>query len=60
LRASERGKTDDPGVGAFAALLGVHRTAMADGRSRFELDVRPGHHKQVNRALRRPLLVGKP
>ncbi len=33
----------DPGVGAFAALLGIHRTAMADGRSRFELAVRPEH-----------------
>ena len=33
----------DPGVGPFAALLGVHRTAMADGRARFELDLRPEH-----------------
>jgi len=35
--------TNDPGLGAFAALLGVHRPAMADGRSRFELEVCPGH-----------------
>jgi len=33
----------DPGVGPFADLLGVHRTAMEDGRSRFELTVRPEH-----------------
>ena len=33
----------DPGVGPFAALLGVRRTAMADGRARFELDLRPEH-----------------
>ena len=33
----------DPGVGPFAALLGIHRTAMADGRARFELEVRPEH-----------------
>lgn len=35
--------TNDPGVGAFAALLGVQWTTMADGRARFELEVRPGH-----------------
>lgn len=35
--------TNDQGVGAFAALLGVQRTTMADGRARFELEVRPGH-----------------
>ncbi len=33
----------DPGVGAFAALLGIHRTAMTDGLARFELEVRPEH-----------------
>ena len=33
----------DPGVGPFADLLGVHRASMADGRSRFELTLRPEH-----------------
>jgi acyl-CoA thioesterase len=43
--ASERAGevTNDPGVGAFAALLGILRTGMADGRSRFELEVGPDH-----------------
>jgi acyl-CoA thioesterase len=33
----------DPGVGPFADLLGVHRAAMGDGRSRFELAIRADH-----------------
>ncbi len=33
----------DPGVGPFAEFLGVHRTAMDGGYSRFELAVRPEH-----------------
>lgn len=37
------GPSSDPGVGPFADLLGVHRTAMEDGRSRFELQVRSEH-----------------
>jgi len=34
---------DDPGVGPIAALLGIRRTSMADGRSVFELAVAPHH-----------------
>jgi acyl-CoA thioesterase len=37
------GSSPDPGVGPFAGLLGVHRTAMGDGRSRFELTLRSEH-----------------
>lgn len=33
----------DPGVGAFAAVLGVRRTAMARGHSSFTLTIRPEH-----------------
>jgi acyl-CoA thioesterase len=33
----------DPGIGAFAHLLGVRRVAMQDGRARFEAPVRPEH-----------------
>jgi acyl-CoA thioesterase len=33
----------DPGVGPFADLLGARRAAMGDGRSCFELTVRPEH-----------------
>jgi acyl-CoA thioesterase len=33
----------DPGVGPIAALLGIRRASMADGRSTFELTVRPEH-----------------
>ena len=33
----------DPGVGPFADLLGIRRTAMQDGRCRFELAVRSQH-----------------
>ena len=33
----------DPGVGPFAGLLGVHRSAMGDGRSRSEIELRPEH-----------------
>jgi len=32
--------TNDPGVGAFATLLGVRRAAMRDG-SRFEIAITP-------------------
>jgi acyl-CoA thioesterase len=35
--------TADPGAGPFADLLGVHRSAMADGRASFELELRPEH-----------------
>jgi acyl-CoA thioesterase len=33
----------DPGVGPFAALLGVQRRAMADGAATFELTLGPAH-----------------
>lgn len=33
----------DPGLGPFADLLGLRRTAMHEGRARFELVVRPEH-----------------
>lgn len=33
----------DPGVGPFADLLGIRRTAMQDGRARFEMTVGPQH-----------------
>ena len=33
----------DPGVGPIAALLGIRRASMADGRSVFELGIRPEH-----------------
>ena len=33
----------DPGVGPLAALLGIRRTSMADGRARFDLTIRPDH-----------------
>jgi acyl-CoA thioesterase len=35
--------TPDPGVGPFADLLGIERTAMQDGRARFEMTVGPQH-----------------
>jgi acyl-CoA thioesterase len=31
----------DPGVGPFAGLLGIRRTAMREGHARFELEVGP-------------------
>jgi acyl-CoA thioesterase len=34
---------EDPGVGPFAGLLGLHRAAMAEGRCRFEATVRAEH-----------------
>jgi len=33
----------DPGVGPFAALLGVRRLAMREGRARFELTIGAQH-----------------
>jgi acyl-CoA thioesterase len=33
----------DPGVGPIAALLGIRRASMADGRSVFEVTIRPDH-----------------
>ena len=33
----------DPGTGPFAALLGIRRQSMADGRCRFALTVGPDH-----------------
>jgi acyl-CoA thioesterase len=33
----------DPGVGAFAELIGAERTAMHEGRACFELTVGPQH-----------------
>jgi len=33
----------DPGVGPFAALLGIRRLAMRDGRARFELPIGAQH-----------------
>ena len=33
----------DPGVGPFAALLGIRRASMADGRARFDLTIRADH-----------------
>jgi uncharacterized protein (TIGR00369 family) len=41
----------DPGVGPFADLLGIRRTAMQDGRARFEMTVGPQHlnpHRAVH------------
>lgn len=35
--------TEDPGTGPFAALLGIRRLEMADGRGRFALTPRPEH-----------------
>jgi acyl-CoA thioesterase len=37
------GPPRDPGVGPIAALLGIHRASMSDGRSAFELTIRPEH-----------------
>jgi acyl-CoA thioesterase len=34
---------DDPGTGPLAALLGIRRLAMADGRASFDLRVREDH-----------------
>ena len=34
---------EDPGVGPIAALLGIRRASMGDGRSVFELTIRPEH-----------------
>jgi acyl-CoA thioesterase len=34
---------EDPGVGPFADLLGLRRASMEDGRSRFEVTIRPEH-----------------
>jgi acyl-CoA thioesterase len=33
----------DPGVGPLAALLGIRRAQMGDGRARFDLAIRPDH-----------------
>ena len=33
----------DPGVGPFAGLVGIERTAMQDGRARFEMTIGPQH-----------------
>ena len=38
-----RGEGHDPGVGPLAALLGIRRVSMADGRARFDLTVGPDH-----------------
>jgi acyl-CoA thioesterase len=35
--------TPDPGVGPFADLLGIQRTAMQEGRARFEMTVGSQH-----------------
>lgn len=50
---------EDPGVGPFADLLGLRRSSMEDGRSRFEVTIRPEHmnpHGVVHggRAVRHP------
>jgi acyl-CoA thioesterase len=37
------GPREDPGVGPIAALLGIRRATMADGRAVFELAIRPEH-----------------
>lgn len=34
---------EDPGVGPLAAVLGIRRRSMGDGRARFDLTVAPGH-----------------
>ena len=36
-------QSHDPGVGPLAALLGIRRASMADGRARFDLTIRPDH-----------------